>query len=578
MIKANEIRAAAYIRVSSAKQTEKSPGEQRAEIIKLAEREGYKLVEVYQDDAITGDSGTDRRPGLASLLEAAQAGKFKVALAWHTNRLTREDPMDAVVFYNQLRKAGVGLHTCCEGSIDLEDFSKQLLLFVGSKGNNDYLKEHSSKVLRSLIATAKKGTRTGGTLTYGMERGLFDTEGRLVRRLQNGEHIRLPGHVVRNVPTTDPAKLAAIQYAFERFDTASISIQALAHEMEEKGFPRPISGRWYGDTLAYMLRNPVYCGIGRYGALCKGKYYVADGEDVSARTINGHKSTKKLRRQREEWLLVPDAHEAIIPVDRFQRVQAKLPGRKLRPNPKALYPLSGLVYCEHCGKPMFGRRKDHVEYVCSTYLRQGKAGGCGFQRVNAEQIESWLVGALQDYYLGDGREELLAEVKRQLGAEAKEKGGKADLKRLEKQAADLGRQVDRLVKAIRISDAPQLVEELEQARREHQTALQAVQDAARIREPKSLDREAEAIVERLWSIGDRLNSNDPAIVREAFRQLVARIECRWQAEPSRNEKRITCHLLGGTVYLNNPELYTFARTDCPAPGDCVLGGNVPGIE
>ena len=42
----------------------------------------------------------------------------------HEELAQREDPMDALVFYNQLRKAGVGLITCCEGRIDLEDFGK----------------------------------------------------------------------------------------------------------------------------------------------------------------------------------------------------------------------------------------------------------------------------------------------------------------------------------------------------------------------------------------------------------------------------------------------------------------------
>jgi DNA invertase Pin-like site-specific DNA recombinase len=114
--------AAAYIRMSG-RQQDKSPAEQRAEITKLAAREHCQIVEWFTDEAITGDSSTDARPGLAALLSAAKAGKVTVVLAWHTNRLSREDPMDAIVFYNQLRKAGVGLQTCCEQAIDLDDFA-----------------------------------------------------------------------------------------------------------------------------------------------------------------------------------------------------------------------------------------------------------------------------------------------------------------------------------------------------------------------------------------------------------------------------------------------------------------------
>ena len=103
--------AGAYIRMSGDRQ-EKSPAQQRVEITKLAKHEGFAIVEWQTDEAITGNTTTEDRPGLAALLAAAKAGKFKTVLALHTNRISREDPMDAVVFYNQLRKAGVGLHTC----------------------------------------------------------------------------------------------------------------------------------------------------------------------------------------------------------------------------------------------------------------------------------------------------------------------------------------------------------------------------------------------------------------------------------------------------------------------------------
>ena len=92
--------------------------------------------------------------------------------------------MDAIGFYNKLRKAGVGLHTCCEGSIDLEDFAKQLLLFISQRESNNFLIEMSAKTLRGRIANAKAGGHNGGPAIYGMDRGLFDANDNLVRRLQ----------------------------------------------------------------------------------------------------------------------------------------------------------------------------------------------------------------------------------------------------------------------------------------------------------------------------------------------------------------------------------------------------------
>ena len=65
--------AAAYVRMSGRTQ-DKSPAEQRAEIIKLANREGFTIAQWFTDEAISGDSGTEDRAGLAALLTAAKAG------------------------------------------------------------------------------------------------------------------------------------------------------------------------------------------------------------------------------------------------------------------------------------------------------------------------------------------------------------------------------------------------------------------------------------------------------------------------------------------------------------------------
>ena len=176
----------------SGRQQDKSPAEQRAEITKLASREGFAIVEWFTDEAITGDSSTDARPGLAALLSAAKQGKFKLVLAWHTNRVSREDPMDAIVFYNQLQSRR-GTPDCREGAIDLASFTGQLVLFVQQKGSNDFLIEMSQKTLRGRIANAKAGGHNGGPAVYAMDRGLFGPDGKLVAGCNQVNTSGLPG-------------------------------------------------------------------------------------------------------------------------------------------------------------------------------------------------------------------------------------------------------------------------------------------------------------------------------------------------------------------------------------------------
>jgi DNA invertase Pin-like site-specific DNA recombinase len=411
-------RAAAYIRMSG-RQQDKSPAEQRAEIVKLAAREGCQVVQWLTDEAITGDSSTADRAGLADLLAVAKAGTFKVVLAWHTNRISREDPMDAVVFYNQLRKAGVGLVTCCEGRIDLDGFTSQLLLFVNQKASNDYLTELAAKTLRGRVATVKAGGSGGGPAVYGMDRGLFDAAGHMVRRLQAGEYVKQAGHQVRPLPCTDRAKIDAVRFAFERFDVADLSFRNLARELSLKGYPSPAGTGWTHHNVLNLLKSKVYIGTSRWGATTTGKYHTLVGDDIVPAKGDGKTSRPK---PEEDVICVAGAHEGIIPVALFNRVQGKLKQREShrRTCRHADYPLAGLIVCKHCGQPMYGtslRSKhkgvvyEYQHYVCSTYQTHGRGGPynatCGRHTVDAQRVLRWVVQALQEEYLGPGRDTLV---------------------------------------------------------------------------------------------------------------------------------------------------------------------------
>jgi hypothetical protein len=59
-------RVAIYLRVSTSKQT----GNQRHELEAVAERSRWQVVRVFEDTAISGAKGRDKRPGLDAMMKA----------------------------------------------------------------------------------------------------------------------------------------------------------------------------------------------------------------------------------------------------------------------------------------------------------------------------------------------------------------------------------------------------------------------------------------------------------------------------------------------------------------------------
>ena len=552
--------AAAYIRMSGKQQDIRA--EQRAEITKLATRE---------DATSLSGSPMRRSPATAAPTPApawllCSVPQRLASSSWSSRGTrtasaakTRWTPSASTT---ACVKAGVGLHTCCEGAIDLEDFAKQLLLFINQKASNDFLVEMSAKTLRGRIANAKAGGHNGGLAVFAMDRGLFSDDGRLVHRLQSGEYVRQAGHRVRLLPCTDQAKIDAVQFAFNRFADADLGVRDLARELEAKDYQSPTGKGWTHHNVGRLLRTTAYVGTVQWGAKAWGKYHTAQGEDIVAGNGNGKSSRRK---PKEDTIAVEGAHEGIIEPTLFTRVQAKLAERERTPSHRTRhfdYPLTGLIVCEHCGKPMCGnslrtnnRAGEQVyryqQYVCATYAGYGRDcrhnTTCGRNAIDANRVLAWIVHKLQEVFLGPARGDLIEEIKRQLSAEAKTTT--SDVARLGKRAADLDRQVARLVKAIRTTDAGELVEELTLARTERDHVKAELAEAGRFADPMDLDTEAEQIADSLLTVGERLNDSDPAVLREVLRQFVSRVSCRWQ--PYRAGKYTRFRLIGGTVELRS---------------------------
>jgi hypothetical protein len=192
-----------------------------------------------------------------------------------------------------------------------------------------------------------------------------------------------------------------MRYAFARYDRGGITLEGLAGELAERGYPPPErkgSRRkgppaWTWSVLKRLLKNPAYTGAVVWGRRSQGKYSRING--APGRADGGRRSEAN---GPEGWFVRPGSHEALVSPEVFDRVQRRLSdhhrgGRG--PDNLGRYLLSGLCRCGHCGRPLAGvSMNGHRLYRCRPVDQAGRKV-CGWRAVEEGKLLEQVVVALQ---------------------------------------------------------------------------------------------------------------------------------------------------------------------------------------
>ena len=122
------MKVAIYCRVSTAEQ---DTANQLLVLEKLAEDRGWKVVEVYQEEASAWKDGHQRE--LSHLLVDASRHRFNAVLVWALDRLTREGIGATLQLVNTLKEYGVKVISYQEGwtMVPAGPMENLLYAFVG---------------------------------------------------------------------------------------------------------------------------------------------------------------------------------------------------------------------------------------------------------------------------------------------------------------------------------------------------------------------------------------------------------------------------------------------------------------
>ncbi len=233
------VNVAIYARYSSDRQSERSIEDQVRLCRERAAREGWNVVDVFPDFAISG--ATRDRPGLNALL--ARAGEFDVILAEALDHISR-DQEDVAAIWKRVEFAGCRLVTASEGAIGE--------LQIGFTGTMSavFLKNLGDKTRRGQVGRVAAGRIPGG-LCYGYEADV---------------RVAADGTVERGRRRIVPEQAEVVRRVFAwRAEGRSASF--IVRQLNSEGIPGPTGGPWRISTICGsrqrrngVLNNELYVG------------------------------------------------------------------------------------------------------------------------------------------------------------------------------------------------------------------------------------------------------------------------------------------------------------------------------
>lgn len=399
-------RVALYARYSSDQQNAASIADQLRICRERAEREGWQVVDTYEDAAISGAS-LILRPGIQTLIQHARAGQFDLVLTEALDRVSR-DQADVATLFKHLQFAGIPMVTLAEGEISE--------LHVGLKGtmNALFLKDLSKKTHRGLRGRVEKGF-SAGPVGYGY---------RVVRRLTS------EGELVRGERSIDPAEALIVNRIFREFASGK-SPRSIAGDLNAQEIPGP-SGRPWRDTTIRgdarrgtgIINNELYAGVMAWNH----KHHVKDpftGRPVMRLNPESEWIRAEVLALRivsdDLWQAAKRQQRALA--ERYASVRQAAQIRSMHAHAlrRPAYLLSGLLECGVCGgtfgvvvRDRYGCVNRYRRHTCTNDrtikradLERRAVAGIAEKLVSADKVEA-AVAAYAEHVNRENRERRLA--------------------------------------------------------------------------------------------------------------------------------------------------------------------------
>lgn len=344
----------------------------RKQLLTLARKRNYNIIAI-QEEIVSGEYITDR-PVMQQLLKRIESESIDAVLVMDLDRLGRGDMSDQGEIDRAFRYSDTKIITPSE-IYDPTSDSWELVFGIKSLFAREELKSTNKRLLRGRRQSANEGKHIGNRPPYGY---LRDSNLKLY---------------------PDPETAWVVTKIFD-LTFNGWGRQRIAIELQRLGIKSPLGkDSWGTATVRGILNNEVYTGKIIWG---KQKNIKVDSKYIQ----------KKLPP--EEWVIIENAHEAIVDKELYHQVQDIIKNRHNPAVPQSnelKNTLAGLLKCAVCGKTMKHTKhpnRPNAYIHCQNVACKGKQRTATFPLVE-EKILQGLEEIINDFNL---KEEMFKKEKK----------------------------------------------------------------------------------------------------------------------------------------------------------------------
>ena len=355
----------------------------------IADRPYLSLVDTYIDNGHTGT--VFDRPEFNRLMNDIKSGRIKCLVVRDLSRFGRDYIETGTYLERIFPQIGLRFIAIKENydNFDTDGSNESLMIPLQNMINALYSKDISRKVSTALKAQMEQGTFQKRNLPYGYR--------------WNEEHTNM---------VIDEETASYVRLIFQR-KIEGCSMPMILDELDRLGAhntelrKRQNGTRtgdgcsckgWHKSTVYGILTNPHYV-----GDTVLGRSMVAIYKGIKSHNV----------KDKDEWIVFPNTHEAIISREDFQKVQdimnaaSEARQTKMQKSEEIRATLinlfDGKILCADCGKRMYfhrkrvDKRKDggwYAFYECSTYVGR-RYEHCTAHYIRQDRLERDVLTAIQ---------------------------------------------------------------------------------------------------------------------------------------------------------------------------------------